>query len=87
VVKEYSEESELTEREIMSLWEQYGGLAGFFVTNSLAHRVAQAARNLGVSERCVIIGYDLTVNNRLLLNEGFIDAIMNQNLPILPIMK
>ncbi|MDR0784817.1 MAG: LacI family DNA-binding transcriptional regulator [Treponema sp.] len=81
VVKEYSEEGELTENEITALLERRRDLAGFFVTNSLAHRVAQTVKDLGVrekSEKCVVIGYDLTANNRLLLKEGFIDAIISQ---------
>ncbi|MDR0708421.1 MAG: LacI family transcriptional regulator [Treponema sp.] len=77
VVKEYSEEGELTEKEIMALLERYRGLTGFFVTNSLAHRVAQTLKD-GAREKRVIIGYDLTSNNKQLLKEGFIDAIISQ---------
>jgi LacI family transcriptional regulator len=78
VVKEYSEEDELTKKEITSLLERYGGLTGFFVTNSLAHRVAQTVKDSGVSGKCIVIGYDLTSNNKLLLKEGLIDAIISQ---------
>ncbi|MDR0374232.1 MAG: LacI family DNA-binding transcriptional regulator [Treponema sp.] len=78
VVREYSEEGELTGKEIMALLEQYPDLDGFFVTNSLAHRVAQAVKDLGASEKRIIIGYDLTSNNKRLLKEGFIDAIISQ---------
>ncbi|MDR1219001.1 MAG: LacI family transcriptional regulator [Treponema sp.] len=78
VVKEYSEEGELTENEIMALLEQYRGLAGFFVTNSLAHRVAQTVKSAGLRDNCIVIGYDLTSNNKQLLKEGFIDAIISQ---------
>ncbi|MDR2193253.1 MAG: LacI family DNA-binding transcriptional regulator [Treponema sp.] len=78
IVKEYSEEGELTEKEIMSILEQHPNVTGFFVTNSLAHRVAQTVKNAGLSGKCIIIGFDLTANNRQLLKEGFIDAIISQ---------
>jgi LacI family transcriptional regulator len=78
LVKEYSEEGELSKKEIFLLLQEHPGLTGIFVTNSLAHRVAEAAKNIRGKRKFFIIGYDLTQDNRRLLKEGFIDAIISQ---------
>jgi hypothetical protein len=41
--------------------------------------IAKILRDLCVSERCVILGYDLTVNNRLRLNETPLNVYVEEN--------
>jgi LacI family transcriptional regulator len=78
IVKEYSEEGELSERSIARFLRENPNLAGIFITNSLAHRVAQTVKKSNSGKNCFIIGYDLVQNNRQLLKEGCIDAIISQ---------
>ncbi|MDR2663845.1 MAG: LacI family DNA-binding transcriptional regulator [Treponema sp.] len=78
VVKEYSGGGELSEGEITLLFRENPGLDGIFVTNSLAHLVAQTVKNIRKTRDVVIIGYDLIPNNRELLQAGAIDALISQ---------
>jgi LacI family transcriptional regulator len=78
VVKEYSDKKELSETEISLFLQEHPDLTGIFVTNSMAHRVAQTVKNLGVERNFRIIGYDLTPYNGRFLKEGLIDAIISQ---------
>jgi LacI family transcriptional regulator len=77
-VKEYSEEQELSEQEIRSFLKKNPDLTGIFVTNCFAHRVAQTVKNSRIRRNFFIIGYDLIPDNKVLLQEGFIDAIISQ---------
>jgi LacI family transcriptional regulator len=78
--KEYSgyAGAELSGEEIRCFLLENADLGGVFVTNSSAHRVAELAKTLSAERRFFIIGYDLIPNNRRLLEEGWIDAIIAQ---------
>jgi LacI family transcriptional regulator len=79
VVREYSGRGELSEEEVTLLFRENPGLDGIFVTNSLAHLVAQTVKNIRETRDVVIIGYDLIPDNRELLKEGAIDALISQH--------
>jgi LacI family transcriptional regulator len=70
--------AELSEQEITCFLLETSDLAGIFVTNCLAHRVAEVAKRLFAERHFFIIGYDLIPNNRRLLEQGWIDAIIAQ---------
>jgi LacI family transcriptional regulator len=74
--REYSG-AEIAEHEVGSLLES-SGLSGVFVTNSMAHRVAEVAKRQFPRRDFFIIGYDLIPRNRRMLAEGSIDAIIDQ---------
>jgi LacI family transcriptional regulator len=78
VVREYSgyKGVELSVDEIASFLEEYPDLAGVFITNCMAHRVAEARQKKG--RPFFLVGYDLIPKNRELLREGAIDAIISQ---------
>jgi LacI family transcriptional regulator len=80
MVQEYSgyKGTEISVEEISAFLRKTPDLAGIFVTNSMAHRVAQAAKNRRKARDFLLIGYDLVPNNRLSLQEGWIDAIISQ---------
>lgn len=78
VIKDYSSEDELSEAEIRRFLRDNPKLAGIFVTNCLAHRVAQTLKNSRKKRDFFVIGYDLIPGNRRLLEEGYIDAIISQ---------
>jgi LacI family transcriptional regulator len=81
VVREYSDYqgSEISAEEISRFLERQPRLSGIFITNCMIHRVAEAAegRRAGGSP-FFLLGYDLIPNNRRLLAEGRIDAIISQ---------
>jgi LacI family transcriptional regulator len=79
VVQEYSDNngSELSVEEISRFLKKNRRLSGLFVTNSLAHRAAQAAGRRKKNS-FLLVGYDLIPDNRRLLLEGRIDAIISQ---------
>jgi LacI family transcriptional regulator len=81
VVREYSgyRGAELPAGEIASFLADNPDLAGVFITNSMAHRVAEAAGNRAKAPgRFILVGYDLIPKNRELLRDGAIDAIISQ---------
>jgi LacI family transcriptional regulator len=80
ITQEYSNYrgSELSEDEILEFLGAHHDISGVFITNCLAHRVTGAAEKAGRGGEFVIIGYDLIPNNRLLLQNGGIDAIISQ---------
>jgi LacI family transcriptional regulator len=80
ITREYSgyTGSELSEKEILVFLKEQPHISGIFITNCLAHRVASAVKKLKIHKRFIIIGYDLIPNNRRLLKEGSIDAIISQ---------
>jgi LacI family transcriptional regulator len=80
VSRDYSDfrGTELSVEEIILFLEEYPELSGVFITNCLAHRVAEAIEKSRGKKDLVLIGYDLIPNNYLLLKEGKIDAIISQ---------
>jgi LacI family transcriptional regulator len=53
-------------------------LGGVFITNCMAHRVAEAAKGQKRKPPFFLVGYDLIPKNRELLRDGGIDAIISQ---------
>jgi LacI family transcriptional regulator len=78
ILREYSEETELTAEELDRFLREHSGLTGVFVTNCMSHRLARMFREGGRRKDFFIIGYDLIPANRELLREGLIDAIISQ---------
>jgi LacI family transcriptional regulator len=80
VVREYSgyKGVELSVEEIAAFLRENRELTGIFITNCMAHRVAEAVREQNLGNPCVLVGYDLIPKNRELLREGGIDAIISQ---------
>jgi LacI family transcriptional regulator len=78
IVKEYSEESDLSKRAVSLFLKENPTLGGIFVTNCLAHRLAETAKKKRAGQHFAVIGYDLIPDNRRLLKKGFIDAIISQ---------
>ena len=64
--------------EIADFLSKHSEVSGVFITNCFAHRVAQAAGKIDRKDALTIIGYDLIPENRRLLKEGFISAIIAQ---------
>jgi LacI family transcriptional regulator len=94
LVQEYSDYkgTEISVREISLFLRKNPELTGIFITNCMAHRVAEAAEKLKkpltlktasntnrrFAQDLLIIGYDLIPNNRIFLQEGRINAIISQ---------
>jgi LacI family transcriptional regulator len=80
VVQEYSgyKGAELSVDEIALFLKGNPDLAGVFITNCMAHRVAEAVKNQKKRRSFFLIGYDLIPKNRELLSDGGIDAIISQ---------
>jgi LacI family transcriptional regulator len=80
VVREYSgyKGVEISVDEIALFLREHSNLAGVFITNSMAHRVADAAKRQKKRPPFLLVGYDLIPKNRELLREGGIDAIISQ---------
>jgi LacI family transcriptional regulator len=70
---------ELPEKEVSRFLRESPALGGVFITNCMAHRVAEAAETISDGRDFFIIGYDLIPKNRCLLAEGRIDAIISQH--------
>jgi LacI family transcriptional regulator len=78
IVQEYSDYkgAEISTEEIAEFLNKHPDLGGIFITNSLAHLVVEA---LSLSKRSLlVVGYDLISENRRLLLEGRISAIISQ---------
>jgi LacI family transcriptional regulator len=80
VVREYSgyKGTEISVDEIGVFLDENPGLAGIFITNCMAHRVAEAAKLRKAKRAFCLVGYDLIPKNRELLRDGGIDAIISQ---------
>jgi LacI family transcriptional regulator len=80
VVREYSgyKGVEISVDEIAVFLEDNPDLAGVFITNCMAHRVAEAAKRQKRKRPFLLVGYDLIPKNRELLRDGGIDAIISQ---------
>jgi LacI family transcriptional regulator len=80
VVQEYSgyKGFEISVKEIALFLTKNPDLAGVFITNCMAHRVAEAVKRQKRKRPLLIMGYDLIPKNRELLRDGAIDAIISQ---------
>jgi LacI family transcriptional regulator len=81
IVREYSDYrgTEISADEIVGFLEEQPDLSGLFITNCMIHRVEEAAAGRRRGDRpFLLVGYDLIPNNRRLLREGRIDAIISQ---------
>jgi LacI family transcriptional regulator len=80
LVQEYSDYkgAEISVEEIDSFLRAHPDITGVFITNSMAHRVSEALKNRPPPRDILLIGYDLIPNNRLSLEEGWIDAVISQ---------
>ncbi|MDR3162025.1 MAG: LacI family DNA-binding transcriptional regulator [Spirochaetaceae bacterium] len=80
VVQEYSgyKGSEISVDEIALFLRKHRDLTGVFITNCMAHRVAEAAKSQKKQCPFLLVGYDLIPKNRELLRDGGIDAIISQ---------
>jgi LacI family transcriptional regulator len=67
---------ELTNSEYTRFLREAPPLAGVFITNCMTYRVAES---VPAAPPLVIIGYDLIPENRLMLGDGRIDAIICQH--------
>jgi LacI family transcriptional regulator len=80
IVREYSgyQGTEITVDEIALFLDANPDLAGIFITNCMAHRVAEAAKIQKRKRPFLLVGYDLIPKNRDLLHTGEIGAIISQ---------
>jgi LacI family transcriptional regulator len=92
IVREYSGcmGFEVSAAEIALFLKENPDLAAVFITNCMAHRVAEAARTQVVKTGAretetrskrppfILVGFDLIPKNRELLGDGEIDAIISQ---------
>ncbi|MDR3342639.1 MAG: LacI family transcriptional regulator [Treponema sp.] len=80
VVREYSgyKEPEISSEEIAGFFGDYPNLDGIFITNCMAHRVAEAVQRCGRTGDFILIGYDLIPKNLQFLKEDRINAIISQ---------
>ena len=63
---------------IEELHREEPDLAGVFISNASAHRIASAALTLRRRRGFVVIGYDLVPENERMLRRGSMDAIISQ---------
>jgi LacI family transcriptional regulator len=80
VVQEYSDYDggDISVQEIARFLEGHHHLSGIFITNCMAHRVAEAAEQQRKGKPFLLVGYDLIPSNRELLSQGRISAIISQ---------
>jgi LacI family transcriptional regulator len=80
VVREYSDYkgAEISVDEIALFLKENPDLTGVFITNCMAHRVAEAAKRQKRKQPFLLVGYDLIPKNKELLRDGAIDAIISQ---------
>jgi LacI family transcriptional regulator len=80
IVREYSDYGggDISVEKIAQFLGDHRDLSGIFITNSMAHRVAEAVKQQKRKEPFLLVGYDLIPSNRRLLLEGRIDAIISQ---------
>jgi LacI family transcriptional regulator len=80
VIREYSDYKglEISVDETALFLRENPDLAGIFITNCMAHRVAEAAQMQKRRRPSLLVGYDLIPKNREFLRDGGIDAIISQ---------
>jgi LacI family transcriptional regulator len=79
VVREYFgyRGTEISVDEIALFLQENPDLAGVFITNCMAHRVAEAVKRQRKSP-FLIVGYDLIPKNQELLRDGVLNAVISQ---------
>jgi len=65
-------------KEIKRLLGEGGSFSGLFITNSMAHRAAEAVKQLKINGPFPLVGYDLVPSNRQALLQGRVNAIISQ---------
>jgi LacI family transcriptional regulator len=80
LVQEFANDQgvELSDASIARFLRSHPALQGVFITNASAHRIAEAALENKKHRDFFIIGYDLVPDNRRLLREGKLDAVIAQ---------
>jgi len=79
VIREYSDNSsDISVEEVAQFLEEEQHLSGLFITNCMAHRVAEAVKQQRRKEPFLLVGYDLIPSNRQMLLQGRINAIISQ---------
>jgi LacI family transcriptional regulator len=80
IVREYSDYKgvELSVNEVSLFLKENPDITGVFITNCMAHQVAEAVKNQKKQRSIFLVGYDLIPKNRELLWNGGIDAIISQ---------
>jgi len=80
IVQEYSDYGggDISVEKIVQFLKGHSHLSGLFITNCMAHRVAEAVKQRSRKEPFLLVGYDLIPSNRLLLLQGRINAIISQ---------
>jgi LacI family transcriptional regulator len=81
VIREYSgyKGVELSADEVALFLRENRDLTGVFITNCMAHQVAEAAKRQKRRQPFFLVGYDLIPKNRELLRDGGIDALISQH--------
>ncbi|MDR0759761.1 MAG: LacI family DNA-binding transcriptional regulator [Treponema sp.] len=80
IVKEYSDfrGTEISKTEILLFLKENTGIAGLFITNCMIHRASAALKFCAARRELLLVGYDLIPENKRLLKDGLIDAIISQ---------
>jgi LacI family transcriptional regulator len=80
IVQEYSDYGggDISVKKIAEFLKEHNHLSGIFITNCMAHRVAEAAEQQRRKEPFLLVGYDLIPSNRQMLLHGRINAIISQ---------
>jgi LacI family transcriptional regulator len=80
IVREYSDYDgcDISVEKIAEFLGEHRHLSGIFITNCMAHRVAEAAKQWKKNEPFLLVGYDLIPSNQQLLLQGRINAIISQ---------
>jgi LacI family transcriptional regulator len=80
IVQEYSDYDggDISVEKIARFLGKHRHLSGIFITNCMAHRVAEAAEQRRKNKPFLLVGYDLIPANQLLLLQGRISAIISQ---------
>jgi len=80
IVREYSDYGggDISVEKIAQFLKENPRLSGIFITNCMAHRVAEAAGKQRKDNPFLLVGYDLIPSNQPLLLDGRISAIISQ---------
>jgi len=80
IVQEYSDynSGDLSVKKIARFLKENRHLSGIFITNCMAHLVAEAVKQRRGNEPFLLVGYDLIPSNQLQLLQGRISAIISQ---------
>jgi len=80
IVQEYSDNGggDISVKKITRFLKENRQLSGIFITNCMAHLVAEAVKKQRGNEPFLLIGYDLIPSNQFQLLQGRINAIISQ---------